>query len=269
MPDVDGGFILLARKILSSGIMEAPALHLKLWVWMLLKASHKKHGGLERGQLFTSIEKMRQAMSHKVGARIERPTRKQIRAAYESLMKGTMIGTVKGTRGLLISVLNYDRYQTPAAYEGHDEGPAEKSAQGTLINKNGLNKKGIEEPRVSLSSLKARYNPALIEQAFKAFASIRKTGKVAESVLIGFLEACARYPVENVEGGIRTYLEKGHTEGERYCLGIIRRWNGNGQSPAPQGLEPPSDAIRGGFDIDTPEGWQQYQEAREGGNERA
>ena len=68
-PEINGGYVLLARKMLTSGIMEKPHLHLSLWVWMLLQASHRDHGRLERGQFFTNIEKMREAMSYKIGYR--------------------------------------------------------------------------------------------------------------------------------------------------------------------------------------------------------
>ena len=64
---IQGGFILLSRKLLKSGIMEMPPLYLKLWIWMLMQASFKDHGNLKRGQFFTSYKKMQKAMAHKVG----------------------------------------------------------------------------------------------------------------------------------------------------------------------------------------------------------
>ena len=45
---IQGGCILLARKMLKSGIMEKPPLFLKAWVWMLMQASFKDHGNLKR-----------------------------------------------------------------------------------------------------------------------------------------------------------------------------------------------------------------------------
>jgi uncharacterized phage protein (TIGR02220 family) len=137
---IAGGFILLARKTLGNGIMESPHLHLKLWVWILLQASWKDHGDLKRGQFFTSIDKMRDAMAYRVGNRLERPTKKQIRCAYESLRKGTRIDIAKVTHGMIITVLNYDHYQDWRNYEGHTEGHTEKSIKGTILRKKGLKK---------------------------------------------------------------------------------------------------------------------------------
>ena len=132
---IAGGYILLARKLLESGIMGMPHLFLKVWIYCLLNAVWKDHGNLKRGQLFTSIDRMRNALSYKVGYRLVRPTVKEIRVAYEFLAKGTMIGITKVTRGMIITVLNYDYYQDFHNYEGHNEGHAEGTSEGTLIKK--------------------------------------------------------------------------------------------------------------------------------------
>jgi hypothetical protein len=129
---IEGGYILLARKILDSEIMEKPPLCLKLWVWMLEKANHKDRGKFKRGQFHTSIREMQEAMAYKVGYRKNRPTVKQIRRTYEGLMKGTMISTAKGTRGMVVTILNYDRYQNPKNYEGHSKQHHEGLAKGSV-----------------------------------------------------------------------------------------------------------------------------------------
>jgi hypothetical protein len=220
---IPGGYILLARVLLQSGIMEKPTLYLKLWVWMLINASHRGHGNLKRGQLFTSLEKMRDAMAYKVGAALRKPTKKEIRTACDFLSKGTMIGTTKVTHGMIITINNYDFYQTPSNYEGHAEGHTDGNCRGTIYNKNG-NKN--EKTPATINSLKARYSDQdLIDRAFRAISSTRKIGKVADSVLLAQLQKWDRYPVEQVEAGIRVYIEKGYAgQGKReaYLFGIIR-----------------------------------------------
>jgi len=128
---IPGGYILLARKQLESEIMDRSPLRLKLWIWMLLRASYKPHNGLQRGQFFTTIDDMREAMSWYVGYRKVRPTRDEIRSCYEALTKATMITTAKTTRGMIITVLNYDLYQTPTNYEAHTETHSENTAKPT------------------------------------------------------------------------------------------------------------------------------------------
>ena len=102
---IPGGFILLSRKLLKCGIMEESALHLKLWIWMLLEASHKDHGKLKRGQFFTSYKRMQKAMARKIGWRTEKPTMDEIRGVMKTLMKAGMITTMKVYHGMIITIL--------------------------------------------------------------------------------------------------------------------------------------------------------------------
>lgn len=132
---IPGGYILVARKLLESGIMEKPPLYAKMWLWMLLQASWKDHGMLKRGQFFTSIDRMRDAFSYKIGYRVIRPSAKEIRSAYDFLTKGAMIGTAKVTHGMIITILNYDLYQDALNYEGHTEGHDEGTPRGTILRK--------------------------------------------------------------------------------------------------------------------------------------
>jgi uncharacterized protein YneF (UPF0154 family) len=131
---IPGGYILFARKTLESEIMDKPPLYFKLWGWMLMQAKFKPQNGLCRGQFKTSIKEMQEAMAHHVGYRKVTPTAKQIRGVYESLTKGSMIGATKVTGGLIITIFNYDKYQDPKSYEGHNEGVHEGKGKGTSYN---------------------------------------------------------------------------------------------------------------------------------------
>ena len=52
------------------------------------------------------------------------------------LMKGHMMGTMKVLHGQVITIQNYDYYQNPKNYEGHNEG----QSKGT--KRDNTNKKG-------------------------------------------------------------------------------------------------------------------------------
>ena len=236
---IQGGYILLSRKLLKNGIMEKPPLYLKLWIWMLMQASFKDHGDLKRGQFFTSLERMREAMAYKVGCCTRKPTKKEIRGVIDFLSKGTAIVTTKVTHGMIITILNYDYYQNVKNYEGHSVGHSVGQGKGTILRKKGI-KKGITP---DFFSLKKRYsNQDLVEKVFQAIASTRKSGKVAESVLLAQLQKWKRYPVEQVEAGIRVYLEKdyaGQGKRESYLLGIIRNQKvSDREQPAARPPEP-------------------------------
>ena len=118
---IPGGYMLVAKKIFDSDLMQKPPLYSKLFLWMLNRASFRDTKKLKRGEFETTIAEMQEAMSHFVGYRKETPTVKQIRNIYEGLTKGLTIGTAKGTRGLKVSILNYDYYQNPKSYEWHYE----------------------------------------------------------------------------------------------------------------------------------------------------
>ena len=89
-------------------------------------------------------------------------------------------------------------------------------------------KKDNKDTKGLFFSFLDRYsNRDLIERAFDAIRSTRKSGKVADSVLLKQLEAWGRYPAAQVEGGIRVFLEKsyaGEGKDEKYLLGVIRNF---------------------------------------------
>lgn len=129
--NIDGGYILLARKIIESELMNKPPHYLKLWIWMLGKAFWRDGDQLKRGQLLTTIEEMRDAGGYYVGARRRLLTRDEVRSCYEAFSKATMITTAKTTRGMVITILNYDLYQSVSSYESHGEPHAENTAKAT------------------------------------------------------------------------------------------------------------------------------------------
>lgn len=88
--------------------MKHPPLYLKLWVWMLLQTSHKDHGDLKRGQFFTTLESLRQAMAFKVGYRSEKCSIKKIRGVIKFFTKTRTVVTMEVTHGIVITILNYD-----------------------------------------------------------------------------------------------------------------------------------------------------------------
>jgi phage replication O-like protein O len=97
--------------------------------------------------------------------------------------------------------------------------------------------------RADFLSLKNRYkNQTIIDQVFDAIATTRKSGRVSENVLTAQLMKWERYPIPQIEAGIKIYLAKdyaGQGRDEAYLLGIIRNSkNGNGAGGDPQGPSP-------------------------------
>ena len=154
MPKIGGGYILTARKLLESGIMSKPPDYLKVWMFLLMEASHKSYKGLDRGQGITSLDELSEMLSYNIGYRKNKPSRKQVWKIIEWLRnpnegdnegdtKETMIETAKVTRGFRFTICNYSIYQDPKSYEGDNEGIAKgsrrgqrKDSSGNTINKN-------------------------------------------------------------------------------------------------------------------------------------
>jgi len=134
------GYILLSRKITSSEIFNKPPLYLKVWVYLLSHAQYCDYKGLKKGQLWVSVDKIREDCSYFKGYVKVTPTRDEVfriiewlRSAHEAYNEGdtkaTMIATTKATRGLVINIENYAYYQDPKNYESNDESDDEKATK--------------------------------------------------------------------------------------------------------------------------------------------
>jgi len=159
MAEVEGGYILLSRKLVESEIWDKPPIYLKVWMYILTKAQHKPYKNLDRGELLISIPELIEVCSYKVGYRIEKPSKTQIfnilewlrnshEGANEDNTNGAMIHTTKTTRGMVVKVRNYKVYQDPKNYERNAERNDEETMNGTMverqadtINKNDKNDK--------------------------------------------------------------------------------------------------------------------------------
>lgn len=136
-PLIPGGYILLSRKIIESEIWQKPPLYLKVWIYLLSRAQFTSFKKLKRGQLWVTISEIQETCSYMVGYRKETPSEKQIRSIlnwlrnpYEETTKGAMIATEKATRGMLITIENFNAYQDSKNYEGDYEGNYEETTTG-------------------------------------------------------------------------------------------------------------------------------------------
>lgn len=170
------GFILLARAIEDSEIAHFAPCTRELWILILRKASHKdsRCGGktIRRGQWWTDYATIQEALHWRVGFRRETYSRDQIKVAMKQLRSHLMATTRKTTRGLLITVCNYDIYQNPMNYERHDERHNVDTNVATLRNKNEKNRR-----MESLSPSNARERERRFALFWKAYP--KKQGKDA------------------------------------------------------------------------------------------
>lgn len=104
---VEGGNIVLARRLVESEIWRKPAEYLKIWIYILFKVNYKNTKNFQRGTGFFNFRQ----------EQIPGVTLNQV---YEFLRWAkslnptdltTQITTQKTTRGIILKVNNYNKYQ--------------------------------------------------------------------------------------------------------------------------------------------------------------
>lgn len=244
---IPGGAFTVARCLFNHELWHKEPLYLKIWIWILGRASHTEHekNGYRyaRGEFVTTYSDIRKVVMHEYNRQPIVPSLKKIRIILEWLKHRQMIRVIPlksveiqtGAHpkaqigayiGIRIIVVNYDTYQNHENYRGRLKGRVtdEQGPDNNNGNKNG--KIENQDIDADIVALKERYRrPDLIDLAIAAFASTRKSNRISASVVLKQLLKWDSYPVEQVEGAIRIYLKKGcasEGKGEKYLLGIIR-----------------------------------------------
>lgn len=232
-PPIRGGYILLSRKIIIDQIFAKPPLYLKVWIYLLARAQYSYHKGLQRGQVHTSISEIRQAVGHMVGFRRQVPTIKEIRDVLDWLRrsdeghsKGTMTVSMKVTHGQVITICNYDYYQTPANYEGQSEGHHEnltkEEAGAQYIQEGNKNDKKVPGEN-GVSSNNTERGPEHISEVLSRFQVPFRKDSSNFSPLIPTLPQSNRFlSAEQIEGVLRDFCRECERE-----FGISVRWPGS------------------------------------------
>ena len=114
---IRGGYILLARQMMESDFFKFTPCCREVYLWLLLSVNFVDGKRFKRGQMFTSIGKIREELAWYVGFRKHQYSDNQIRTALNNLVSHDMIHTAKTTRGLHVTVCNYDTYQNPDNYD--------------------------------------------------------------------------------------------------------------------------------------------------------
>lgn len=219
---MERGWIKLWRKLLDSQVFQNRGL-LQIAIWALLKANHEeawvpvKTG---RGETVVHLKPGQFIFGRRTAARELKMPPSSFRNRLLLLRNAQFMDTQQDSHYSIGNIINWQLYQPEEKKEDRQE-----DHQRTT---NGHKQELKEEitPEV-FSSLRERYpNQTLIDSAFTAIRSTRKSGKVADSVLIAQLRKWERYPVEQVEAGINIYLDKdyaGQGKREDYLYGIIKR----------------------------------------------
>ncbi len=155
---IHGGCILLSRNILFSEIWRKPPAYLKIFLYILLKVNHKD-GLFPRGSNFFNFKE-------------DKPSGVTITQIYEFLRwakseKVQFCTTQKTTRGVILKVNNYDRYQSLENYQNQHENQASSNSAPT-------------QPQLSSNSIN---NNVIIKECNNKIININKTKKFVPPTL--------------------------------------------------------------------------------------
>lgn len=171
----------------------------------------------------------------------------QYRTAKNVLHHNGLVTFHTTNKGTVAKINNSDIYNINICqYNGQSNRPATGQQQASngqantpaTTNKNVKKEKNVKNEKTpeTFSGLLSRYtDQKTIQDCFTAIRSTRKTGHVADSVLMAQLKKWDRYPVEQVIGGITRYLDKdyaGEGKDERYLCGIIRNFKPDRENTA-------------------------------------
>lgn len=135
---IKGGYYIKARKISGSKIANQPPYVREIWDWLLREANHidKKYAGflVKRGQLFRTYKDIREGLAWYVGYRKMMYNENQTKKGMKALRKLLMIATKKELGGVLITIINYDKYQNPKNYESTKDAPNESTTKEPMKN---------------------------------------------------------------------------------------------------------------------------------------
>jgi len=158
---IPGGFYIKARKLKESAVWKKPPHFREIWDLIIAEACHsgivRSGRKLERGQCFLSYKIIQEELCWYVGYRKETYSRSQIEIVMKWLLKDTMITTTKTTRGMIVTVVNYDFYQDAKNYESHNETYNESHNEATMTphyKQEGKEVKNVKKEIYSESFLK-------------------------------------------------------------------------------------------------------------------
>ena len=156
MKTIKGGATLWARKTIESDIFfNRPSDWFKIWFYVVNKVNHKDTRLFKRGSNFFTYRQIKDATKTTTGT---------IDQFVRYLKRSEMCTTQKTTRGFIIFVTNYDRYQQIDTYKKaykndttHEIATKQARNKNDTINKNVKNVKNEEREFSSFSKNETAY----------------------------------------------------------------------------------------------------------------
>jgi len=208
---IPGGYVILPRSLFQHPITSMPLYYRWIWLYLIQAANHSRRRAgdrLARGQVLVTLDQLAEACSWARGYARSGPSRKDAWKTCEWLRERNAIATTKTTRGIIVTIVNYDIYQNPANYESDNESFTKATMErqwsdnkGDTIDKNGRTEEGKEEEK----------QPSCFEFFWTAWP--RHKRKVGKSKVEKLWIAKGLYcPINVIQCAALSVLQKCHTE---------------------------------------------------------
>jgi len=218
------GYYLTPRKKENSDIAHAPPCERETWDYFIRNANFQdgfKNGRfLKRGQLYSSINELREGLHWYKGWQKQMYTRDQVKKALtKHRTKARIEAPQKAPGGMIITICNYNYYQTPDNYEStvestvkaplkHQEGTGTLSKAKDDNESCGLQKKGRKKKKEKDIPVRQIYDFYLTE-----IAPGQKTKQGALNNIQHHLE---EHSFDDLKKAIQNYKSIALTRGPTY-----------------------------------------------------
>lgn len=226
------GYIKLYRKMMCSPIWQDPY-YFKLWMYCLMKASHKEHEQLvgnlleklKPGQFITGrkvlTEELNKGMKNEL-----KLSEKSWERYLKNLEKWKML-TIKTTNKYsVVTIIKWYEYQET---DQQLTNSCPTTDQQLTTNKNVKNDKNVKNNNIPLEieNFRHRYSEnqlKVIDDYLEMIRHTRVSAKISDSVIAGMYKEWDKYPIVCVEYGLKTHTKNPsfHSKKENYTFGIIR-----------------------------------------------
>jgi len=152
-PKIEGGYVLRPRSTKHSDLAHSPPVVREIFEWLVREANHDTNKTCTRGQCIRTYKDMQDGLHWMQGFIKRQYSKWDCERALKALRMATRIATQKTTRGLLITIVNYDFYQNPKNYKTETLKPTRMATRkpqrcATINNNvnNGITKSGENIP---------------------------------------------------------------------------------------------------------------------------
>ena len=213
---IKGGYILQPRIFDTSESSKMPPVTRELWFYLLRNVNFSDNGKIKRGQGFFRFEDIQNALSWYVGYRKMMYSKPQLTKSLRRLCESNMVETAKETRGIMITICNFNHFQDPKNYEGNGEGIAKElrrvKGDNTILEEEVQEVKEDKKENIT-KDIKRFMSPSL--QEVKEYCLERENGIDAER-FINFYESkgwmIGKNKMKCWKSAVRTWEKNNHTK---------------------------------------------------------